>query len=94
MISLINWKNWKLRTKLVVSLLGCSLASLLVAIGISYVTATGGMNEIAQHGESALTQGSRNQLIALRDVKKAQIESIDKVLETILVVAFTSLPTP
>jgi len=59
--------------KLVVSFLGCGLIPLGIVAYMSYSTANGGMGTINRCGEQALEKGACNQLVALRDVKKAQI---------------------
>ncbi len=63
-----------LGTKLVTSFLGCGLIPVAVVAFISYSTANTGMETINDRGEQGLEKNAYNQLIALRDVKKRQIE--------------------
>lgn len=64
-----------LRTKLVTSFLACGLIPVGVVAYISYSTADSGMANIQHQGSADLEQKAYNQLVALRDVKKRQIES-------------------
>jgi len=64
-----------LGTKLVTSFLGCGLIPLGIVAYMSYSTANSGMETIREHGEQGLEKSAYNQLTALRDVKKAQIET-------------------
>jgi len=64
-----------LGTKLVSSFLACGLIPLGVVAYMSYSTASTGMDTINAKGEEGLEQNAYNQLVALRDVKKAQIET-------------------
>jgi len=64
----------KLGTKLVTSFLGCGLIPLGAVAIIGYTTADRGMNTVEQKGSTDLEQKAYNQLVALRDVKKRQIE--------------------
>ena len=64
-----------LGTKLVASFLGCGLIPLGIVAYLSYTTANTGMTTINQRGEEGLEKNAYNQLVALRDVKKAQIET-------------------
>ncbi len=63
-----------LGAKLVTSFLACGLIPLGVVAFISYQTADQGMDDVTGFGQEALESQASNQLIALRDVKKAQIE--------------------
>ena len=65
----------KLGTKLVACFLGCGLVPLLVVAYVSYSTADDGMGTIRDRGSAALEKNAYDQLTALRDVKKKQIES-------------------
>ncbi len=60
--------------KLVTTFLGCGLVPLAVVGVTSYMTATGGMSHVEEQGSADLEQKAYNQLVALRDVKKGQIE--------------------
>ena len=64
-----------LGTKLVTSFMGCGLIPLGIVAYVSYSTADKGMTEISTAGATALDKAAYNQLVALRDVKKAQIET-------------------
>ncbi|MBN2447295.1 MAG: hypothetical protein JXO22_11240 [Phycisphaerae bacterium] len=63
-----------LGTKLVTSFLACGVIPLGIVAYMSYRTADNGMDTVTQHGTDGLEQGAYNQLTALRDVKKQQIE--------------------
>jgi methyl-accepting chemotaxis protein len=63
-----------LKSKLVTSFLGCGLIPLAVVALVSYRTADSGMGDISGQGSKDLEQRAYNQLVALRDVKKAQVE--------------------
>ena len=63
-----------LGTKLVTSFLGCGLVPLGIVAFISYGTANEGMSNISTAGARDLEQKAYSQLVALRDVKKGQIE--------------------
>ena len=64
-----------LGTKLTVSFLGCGLIPLALMGYISYRTAHDGMTQISDCGNTALNTAATNQLTALREVKKKQIET-------------------
>ncbi len=64
-----------LSTKLVTSFLGCGLIPLGVVAFVSYNTANTGMDAIEQKGAADLEVKANNQLVAMRDVKKNQIET-------------------
>ncbi len=64
-----------LGTKLVGSFLACGLIPLGVIAFLSYSTAERGMEDITQKGDRALEKNAYNQLVALREVKKRQIET-------------------
>ena len=61
--------------KLIVSFLGCGLIPLAVVAYMSFSTANSGMTETEEQGSTALNQNAINQLVALRDVKKGQVET-------------------
>ncbi|MGD8453229.1 MAG: methyl-accepting chemotaxis protein [Phycisphaerae bacterium] len=63
-----------LKMKLVSVFLICGLTPLGVMAIFSYRTASKGMDTLAIEGETGLTERATEQLVALRDVKKAQIE--------------------
>ncbi len=72
----MSWSaKMTLGTKLVGSFLACGLIPLGVIAFLSYSTAESGMENIAQKSSAELEQKAYNQLIALRDVKKRQIET-------------------
>ena len=64
-----------LGTKLVTSFLGCGLIPLGIVAFVSYNTADTGMDTIEHKGAADLEVKANNQLIAMRDVKKKQIET-------------------
>ncbi len=74
----LKWKNIKLGRKLMFSFLACSVIPLAIVAFISYTTAKSGMSEIGETGGAALTHAAKNQLIAIRDVKRNQIENYFK----------------
>ena len=63
-----------LGAKLITSFLGCGLVPMAVVAVVSYTTADSGMTDIQSQGSTDLEQKAYNQLVALRDVKKAQLE--------------------
>lgn len=60
--------------KLMVAFLGCGLVPLTVVAFMSYRTADRGLGTVSAHSQSALQDKAYAQLVALRDVKKAQLE--------------------
>lgn len=64
----------KLRTRLVVVLLSCGLAPLAIYGVVSYFSADSGLSKITENGKSALMKSSEEQLVALRETKKTQIQ--------------------
>jgi methyl-accepting chemotaxis protein len=64
-----------LGTKLVTSFLGCGLIPLAAVAYVSYNTADSGMANIEQKGSADLEAKAYGQLVALREVKKKQIET-------------------
>ena len=64
-----------LGTKLVASFLACGLIPVGVVAYISYSTADGGMADIEGKGSADLEKQAFNQLVALRDVKRGQVET-------------------
>ena len=65
----------KIRTKLVIAFLSCGLIPLVVACVVGFMTGSDGMSQIQGQSSQALESASFNQLIALHDVKKRQIET-------------------
>jgi methyl-accepting chemotaxis protein len=63
-----------LGVRLILAFLGCGVLPLALVATLSYHTANNGLEEVAGHGGEALSATSFDQLVALRDVKKAQIE--------------------
>ncbi|MBN2022136.1 MAG: CZB domain-containing protein [Pirellulales bacterium] len=68
----------KIRTKLIAACVGCGLIPMAVSGWFNYGTARSGMNEIGTTAETDLREKTENQLVALRDVKKAQVEEFFK----------------
>ena len=64
----------KLRTRLIVVLLSCGLLPLALYGVVSYFSADSGLSKITDHGKSALMKSSEEQLVALREVKKTQVQ--------------------
>ncbi|MCP4592485.1 MAG: hypothetical protein GY842_17260 [bacterium] len=64
-----------LRAKLVTSFLACGPVPLGGVTHISRTAAAGGMNTLQEQGETDLSKKTYGQLTALRDVKKAQLET-------------------
>ena len=64
----------KLRTRLTIAFLCCGLAPLLLASIISYRNSSNGMRAIESRATEDLEKKSMDQLVALRDSKKEQIE--------------------
>ncbi len=64
-----------LRKRLTIAFLCCGLAPLVVSATIGYFTAQSGMTSITQSAEKGLEERATDQLVAFRDLKKAQIES-------------------
>ena len=64
----------KLRTRLLGTFLACGLIPLVIFGFVNYVTANRSMNRIQQHAVADVSEKSGEKLIALRDIKKAQIE--------------------
>ena len=60
--------------RLVTSFLGCGLIPLGIIAYVSYTTADSSMTSLQDRGKAGLEQTAYNQMTALRDVKKAQIE--------------------
>ncbi|WP_432799866.1 methyl-accepting chemotaxis protein [Poriferisphaera sp. WC338] len=65
----------KIKSKLTLMLIACGLLPILVASTVSYWSGRQGLHEISGQGREALSESAYNQLIALRDVKKNQIEN-------------------
>ena len=63
-----------LGTKLVTSFLGCGLIPLAAVAYVSYGSADRGMSSIEQKGSADLEKKVYDQLVALREVKKTQLE--------------------
>ena len=64
----------KLRTRLIAVLLSCGLLPLMIFGVVSYFSADSGLAKITDNGKSALMTASQEQLVALREVKKTQIQ--------------------
>ncbi len=65
----------KLKTKLVAIVLACGLIPLGTYGVVSYSKARESMRSITEHGSDGLTRATEQNLIAIRDSRKAQIES-------------------
>lgn len=65
----------KIRSKLTLAFLVCGMTPLVIATGISYFNSHKSMVKISTQGETALKDASYSQLVALRDVKKQQVET-------------------
>ena len=64
----------RIKPKLIIAFLACSIAPLAALGVLSFVISSGGMGTLAVSSEEALEKASYNQLVALRDVKKRQVE--------------------
>ena len=64
-----------LRTRLMSVMLACGLVPLAIYGVISYLSASSGLTAITEKGEEALTHGSKEQLVSLREAKKTQIRN-------------------
>ncbi|MBC8356441.1 MAG: methyl-accepting chemotaxis protein [Planctomycetes bacterium] len=91
----------KLRTRLTTAFLCCGLVPLLVATAVSYRNSSSGMRAIEENATADLEKKSKDQLVALRDSKKEQIERYfstirDQMLtfseDTMVVAAMKKLP--
>jgi methyl-accepting chemotaxis protein len=63
-----------LSAKLIVTYLACGLIPLGIVGVLSYTTADESLSNLSEQGSVALDHAAQNQLVALRDVKKNQIE--------------------
>jgi methyl-accepting chemotaxis protein len=73
-----------LRSKLTTAFLGCGLLPLLVAGLISYRTATGGMATMETQARDNLVELAKEQMSAIRDLKKQQLESYFKTFQKLV----------
>ena len=64
----------KIRTKLTLAFLGCGLVPLLIASFLSFRIGQSGMENIEIQGGEALKKAAFNQLTALRDAKKTEVQ--------------------
>ena len=64
-----------LRTKLLLILLGCGLIPLTISGTLSVRTASQGMQRIDATATDGLKELAKDQLTAIRDLKKQQIQS-------------------
>src|SRR5690349_16645004 len=64
----------KLRTRLTLAFLVCGLLPLCISALVNYYTSTSGMKSIETTGTTAMEAKAKDQLVALRDAKKAQVE--------------------
>ncbi|MFQ5462750.1 MAG: methyl-accepting chemotaxis protein [Phycisphaerae bacterium] len=74
----LKWNNIKLGRKLVFSFLASSVIPLAIVVYISYTIAEGGMSKIGATGSTALKEAATDKLIAIRDIKKNQIDNYFK----------------
>jgi methyl-accepting chemotaxis protein len=65
----------KLRNRLVINYIACGLIPLFVIAAVNYVTSQSASRNIENSAVNDLKQKAEGQLVALRDTKKAQIES-------------------
>ncbi len=63
------------RFKLIVSFLSVSLTPLAVMGVVSYISANRGMAQMDQTGQQGLEQSAKDHMVAVRDLKKRQIEA-------------------
>ncbi len=75
------------RVKLVISFLACGLIPLAVLGLVSTFTARGGMSKMEQSAQAGLVDGAKEHMVAVRDLKKKQIEvyfdSLAKILRDV-----------
>ena len=65
----------KIRTRLMLGFLACGILPILAVATANFLTASSGTREIENHARRDLTQKAQDHLVALRDVKKQQIEN-------------------
>jgi methyl-accepting chemotaxis protein len=65
----------KLRSQLIVSFLGCGLVPLAALGVVSITTANRGMTAMEHDAQSGLEQSVKDHMVAVRDLKKRQIEA-------------------
>lgn len=75
----------RLKTQLIVAFLACGVLPLAVLGGLSYSTARSGMKGMEQTGQTALEKAAEDQLVAIRGLKKQQLETYFETLKTMMV---------
>jgi methyl-accepting chemotaxis protein len=75
----------RLRTQLIVAFLACGIVPLAVSGWLSFSTARRGMTAMEKTGEVALEQAAEDQLVAIRGLKKQQLETYFETLRTMLI---------
>ncbi len=72
------------RSKLVISFLACGLVPLVVLGTVTAITARSGMGKMEQSARSGLEQAAVDQMVAVRDLKKRQIETYFESLQKLV----------
>ncbi len=73
------------RVKLIVSFLSCGLLPLAILGAVSTFTASSGMNRMDDSAQAGLQKAAEDHMVAVRDLKKRQIESYIDGLRKIIV---------
>jgi methyl-accepting chemotaxis protein len=81
----------RLRTQLVVAFLGCGILPLIALGAISFSTARSGMSGMEATAREGLEKGAEEQLVAIRGLKKQQVETYFDILRK-MVVNFSENP--
>lgn len=63
----------RIRARLVIAFLACGLIPMLSVASLNYWNSSAGTNEISQHASDDLTAKIEQQLVAVRDLKKSEI---------------------
>jgi methyl-accepting chemotaxis protein len=75
----------RLRTQLVVAFLGCGILPLVILGAISFSTARTGMAGMESTARASLEKGAEEQLVAIRGLKKQQVETYFDILRKLMV---------
>jgi len=65
----------KIRTKLLLTFIGCGLCPIAIVSCMSYSFAVQGMSDIEETATGGFKSAAESQLVAVRDMKKSQIET-------------------
>jgi methyl-accepting chemotaxis protein len=75
----------RLRTQLILAFLGCGIVPLVVLGAISFSTARSGMSGMEATARESLEKGAEEQLVAIRGLKKQQVETYFDILRKMMV---------